>query len=158
MAWALWTSCQGKGTTLSASSLLFWGAVRTVAAVSPLWKLAAFSYLGKETAGGFWGRNLEGWAGPLSHWPVGTLGQWAKLRSPRKTNPYLTVRRGSAQDLGTEEDGPWVLELWARMTFVWWQHLGERPPGSFAWGPLRRWQLAAVRGSVCSEHSTRPGA
>lgn len=39
-----------------------------------------------------------------------------KTEEPKEDKPYLTVRKGSAQDLGTEEDGPWVLELWARMT------------------------------------------
>ena len=82
---------------------------------SPLWKLAAFSYLGKETAGGFWGRNPGGLGWTIAHGPVGTLVRGGQNRGAGGRQTLPTVRRGSAQDLGTEEDGPWVLELWARM-------------------------------------------
>lgn len=65
-----------------------------------------------DSGAGAW----EGWTGPLL---TGQWGHWSgvgKTEEPKEDKPYLTVRKGSAQDLGTEEDGPWVLELWARMT------------------------------------------
>lgn len=56
------------------------------------------------------GRNLGGLGWTIAHGPVGTLVRVGKTEEPKEDKPYLTVRRGSAQDLGTEEDGPWVLE------------------------------------------------
>ena len=63
---------------------------------------------------GRWVLGQEPGRAGLDRW-----GHWSgvgKTEEPKEDKPYLTVRRGSAQDLGTEEDGPWVLELWARMT------------------------------------------
>lgn len=77
---------------------------------SPLWNLAAFLYLGKERAQGFWERSLETgnqeWPGSLL---MGLWGHWSgmgRTEEPEVGKPYLTVKMGSAQDLGTEEDGP----------------------------------------------------
>ena len=49
---------------------------------------------------------------------MGLWGHWSgmgRTEEPEVGKPYLTVKMGSAQDLGTEEDGPWVPELWARV-------------------------------------------
>lgn len=102
--------------------------------------------LGKGDSRGFWGRNLGGWAGPLltgqwGHWSGG----WAKLRSPRKTKPYLTVRRGSAKTWGQRKMGRGSWSSKARMTLC-----GGSGRGKATWflclGSLAEMvQLAAVR-------------
>lgn len=109
---ALQTSCRGKRTAFqSPLGILSWvGCARTVASFLSSLELGSLLVPGKGEGTGILGTALEtgnqGWPGSLL---MGLWGHWSgmgRTEEPEVGKPYLTVKMGSAQDLGTEEDGP----------------------------------------------------